>query len=125
MAQLEAEIARLKEALRQRQQIGVATGLWPHASRSLLSSMHAHCRRILTTKTVALLTQNWGRQGPAMTGPQWLLLIGIAVTLLFTWLLLIDAVARGRPKGKMLRLAAAYRRFSSSGALPDRNQGCG
>ena len=55
-----------------------------------------------------------------MTGAQWLLLIGTAVTFLFTGLLLIDAVARGRPKSKML--AAAYRRFSSSGALPDHNQ---
>jgi hypothetical protein len=55
-----------------------------------------------------------------MTGAQWLLLIGTAVTFLFTGLLLIDAVARGRPKGKML--AAAYRRFSPSGALPDHNQ---
>jgi hypothetical protein len=49
-----------------------------------------------------------------MTGPLWLVLIGIAVTLLFTWLLLIEAVARGRPRGKMLQLAAAYRRFSPS-----------
>jgi hypothetical protein len=57
-----------------------------------------------------------------MTGYQWLLLIGIAVTLLITCLLLIDAVAEGRVKRKMLRLAAAYGRFSSSGALPDRNQ---
>ena len=55
-----------------------------------------------------------------MTGAQWLLLIGTALTLLFTGLLLIDAVARGRPKNKML--AAAYRRFSSSGAPPDHNQ---
>jgi hypothetical protein len=63
-----------------------------------------------------------------MTGHQWLVLIGIAVTLLFTWLLLIDAVARGRPRGKMLQLAAAYRRFSPSAqqseasALPARNR---
>jgi hypothetical protein len=61
-----------------------------------------------------------------MTGHQWLLLIGIAVTLLFTWLLLIDAVARGRPRGKMVQLAAAYRRFSPSApqseALPGRNR---
>ena len=63
-----------------------------------------------------------------MTGLLWLVLIGIAVTLLFTWLLLIDAVARGRPRGKMRQLAAAYRRFSPSApqskasALPDRNR---
>jgi hypothetical protein len=63
-----------------------------------------------------------------MTGPLWLVLIGIAVTLLFTWLLVIDAVARGRPRGKMLQLAAAYRRFSPSApqteasALPGRNR---
>ena len=57
-----------------------------------------------------------------MTGYPWLVLIGIAVALLFTWLLLIDAVARGRLKGKTVQLAAAYRRFSSSGALPDRNR---
>jgi hypothetical protein len=57
-----------------------------------------------------------------MTGYPWLVLIGIAVALLFTWLLLIDAVARGRPRGKTVQLAAAYRRFSSSSALPDRNR---
>jgi hypothetical protein len=63
-----------------------------------------------------------------MTSPQWLVWIGIAVTLLFTWLLLIDAVARGRPRGKMRQLAAAYRRFSPSApqseasALPGRNR---
>jgi hypothetical protein len=63
-----------------------------------------------------------------MTGPLWLVLIGIAVTLLFTWLLLIDAVARGRPRGKMLQLAAAYRRFSpgasqsEASALPGRSR---
>jgi hypothetical protein len=57
-----------------------------------------------------------------MTGYPWLVLIGIAVALLFSWLLLIDAVARGRPKGKTVQLAAAYRRFSSSGALPDHNR---
>jgi hypothetical protein len=43
-------------------------------------------------------------------------------------LLLIDAVARGRPRGKMLQLAAAYRRFvpsapqSEASALPGRNR---
>jgi hypothetical protein len=58
-----------------------------------------------------------------MTGIQWLLLISFAVTLLFTCLLVIDAITEGRVKGKMLQLAAAYRRFSSSGALPDRYQG--
>jgi hypothetical protein len=58
-----------------------------------------------------------------MTGTQWLLLISFAVTLLFTCLLLIDAITEGRLKDKMLQLAAAYRRFSSSGALPDRYQG--
>jgi hypothetical protein len=64
-----------------------------------------------------------------MTGLLWLVLIGIAVTLLFTWLLLIDAVARGRPRGKVRQLAAAYRRFSPSApqseasALPGRNRG--
>jgi hypothetical protein len=57
-----------------------------------------------------------------MTGYPWLVLIGITVALLFSWLLLIDAVARGRPKGKTVQLAAAYRRFSSSGALPDHNR---
>jgi hypothetical protein len=57
-----------------------------------------------------------------MTSPQWLVLIGIAVTLLFTWLLLIDAVARGRLNGKMNQLDAAYRRFSSSGVQPGRNR---
>ena len=38
-----------------------------------------------------------------MTGHQWLLLIGTAVTFLFTGLLLIDALARGRPKGRCWR----------------------
>jgi hypothetical protein len=50
-------------------------------------------------------------------------LIGIAVALLITWLLLIAGLVRGRRKGKMLQLAAAYSRFSSSGALPDPNRG--
>jgi hypothetical protein len=53
-----------------------------------------------------------------MTSHQWLVLIGIAVTLLFTWLLLIDAVARGRLNGKMHQLDAAYRRFSSTDVQP-------
>jgi hypothetical protein len=47
-------------------------------------------------------------------------LIGIAVALLLTWLLLIAALAIRRPK--MLQLEAAYRRFSPSGALPGRNR---
>jgi hypothetical protein len=37
VSRLEAEIAQLKEALRQRKQIGVATGLPAGASRLLLS----------------------------------------------------------------------------------------
>jgi hypothetical protein len=58
-----------------------------------------------------------------MTSHQWLVLISITVALLLTWLLLIDAVARGRTKGgRTLQLDAAYRRFSPSGALPDRNR---
>jgi hypothetical protein len=57
-----------------------------------------------------------------MTGTQWLLLVSLAVTLLLTCLLLIDAITDGRVKGKMLQLAAAYRRFSSTGVLPDRYQ---
>jgi hypothetical protein len=57
-----------------------------------------------------------------MTGYPWLVLISIAVALLFTWLLLIDAVVRGRSKGKTAQLAAAYRRFSPSGDLPSRNR---
>jgi hypothetical protein len=63
-----------------------------------------------------------------MTGTQWLLLISFAVTLIFACLLLIDAVARGRPSGKMLQLAAAYRRYapsapqSEASALPGRNR---
>jgi hypothetical protein len=47
-------------------------------------------------------------------------LIGIAVALLLTWLLLIAALAIRRPK--MVQLEAAYRRFSPSDALPDRNR---
>ena len=58
-----------------------------------------------------------------MTGAQWLLLIGTAVTFLFTGLLLIDAVARGRPKGKML--AAAYVGFRRVVPCPTTNKGCG
>jgi hypothetical protein len=54
-----------------------------------------------------------------MTSNQWLVLVAIAVALFFTWLLLIDEVARGRPKGRMVNLAAAYSRFSSSSTLPD------
>ena len=67
--------------------------------------------------------------GPAVTGLLWLVLIGIGVALLFTWLLVIDAVAKGRPRGKMVQLAAAYRRFSPSApqseasALPSRGRG--
>jgi hypothetical protein len=58
-----------------------------------------------------------------MIGQQWLdVLIGIAVALLLTWLLLIAALAIRRPKGKMLQLEAAYRQFSSTGAVPGRNQ---
>ena len=50
------------------------------------------------------------------------MLIGVAVALLLTWLLLIAALAIRRPKSKVLQLEAAYRQFSSSGALPDRNR---
>ena len=57
-----------------------------------------------------------------MTDYPWLVLIGISVALLFTWLLLIDAVTRSGHQGKTLELEAAYRRFSPSGALPDRNR---
>ena len=54
-----------------------------------------------------------------MTGDQWLeVLIGIAVALLLILLLLIAVVVIRRPKGK---LVAAYRRFSSSDAVPGRN----
>jgi hypothetical protein len=54
-----------------------------------------------------------------MIGDQWLeVLIGIAVALLLILLGLIAAALIKRPKGK---LAAAYRRFSSSDALPRRN----
>jgi hypothetical protein len=56
-----------------------------------------------------------------MTGYQALeVLIGIAVAILVTCLLLIAAFAIRRPK--MLQLEAAYRRFSPSGALPGRNR---
>jgi hypothetical protein len=55
-----------------------------------------------------------------MTGDQWLaVMIAIAVALLLILLLLIAALVIRRPKGE---LAAAYRRFSSSDALPDRNR---
>jgi hypothetical protein len=56
-----------------------------------------------------------------MTGYQGLeVLIGIPVALLVTCLLVIAALAIRRPK--MLQLDAAYRRFSPSGGLPDRNR---
>ena len=48
-------------------------------------------------------------------------LIGIAVALLLTWLILIAALATRRPKSKVVQLEAAYRQFSSSGVLPSRN----
>jgi hypothetical protein len=57
-----------------------------------------------------------------VTRDHWLVLVGIAVALLVIWLLLFYAVARGRSKGKKLQLEEAYRRFASSGALPDRNR---
>jgi hypothetical protein len=58
-----------------------------------------------------------------MTGHLWLdVLIGIAGAILLTCLLLIAALDIRRPTGKMRQLAAAYRRFSSSGALPGRNR---
>jgi hypothetical protein len=47
-------------------------------------------------------------------------LIGIAVALLLTWLLLIAALVITRPK--TLQLEAAYRRFSPSNALPGSNR---
>jgi hypothetical protein len=55
-----------------------------------------------------------------MAGHQ--VMIGIAVALLLTWLLLIAALAIRRPKGKKLQLEAAYRRFSPSGDLPGGNR---
>jgi hypothetical protein len=48
-------------------------------------------------------------------------LIGIAVFLLLTWLLLAALVVRG-PKGRTLQLEAAYRQFSPSGVAPGRNR---
>ena len=58
-----------------------------------------------------------------MTGHEWLdVLIAVAVALLITCLLLVAALDIGRPEGKPLQLAAAYRRFSSNGSLPRRNQ---
>lgn len=53
------------------------------------------------------------------------MLIGIAVALLVTWLLLIAALAIGSRKDKTRQLAAAYQRFSSSDALPGRNRRMG
>ena len=50
------------------------------------------------------------------------MLIGIAVALLLTWLILIAALAIRRPKSKVVQLEAAYRQFSSSGVLPGRNR---
>ncbi|HEX3205491.1 MAG TPA: hypothetical protein VHQ68_04560, partial [Propionibacteriaceae bacterium] len=53
------------------------------------------------------------------------MLIGVAVALLLTWLLLIAALAIGSRKDKRHQLAAAYQRFSSSDALPGRNRRIG
>lgn len=47
-------------------------------------------------------------------------LFGVAVALLLTWLILIEALAI--PKRKVLQLEAAYRRFSSLGAEPRRDE---
>jgi len=49
-------------------------------------------------------------------------LIGIAVALLLTWLILIAALAIRRPNSKVVQLEAAYRQFSSSGVLASRNR---
>jgi hypothetical protein len=58
-----------------------------------------------------------------MAGHQGLdVLIGIAVALLLTWLILIAALAIRRPKSKEVQLEAAYRQFSSGGVLPSRNR---
>ena len=58
-----------------------------------------------------------------MVGHQGLdVLIGIAVALLLTWLILIAALAMRRPMSKVVQLEAAYRQFSSSGVLPTRNR---
>jgi hypothetical protein len=58
-----------------------------------------------------------------MVGHQVLdVLIGVAVALLLTWLILIAALAIRRPKSKVVQLEAAYRQFSSRGVLPSRNR---
>jgi cytoskeletal protein RodZ len=49
-------------------------------------------------------------------------LVGVAVALLLTWLILIAALAIRRPKSKVVQLEAAYRQFSSGGVLPSRNR---
>jgi len=57
-----------------------------------------------------------------MAGHQGLdVLIGIAVALLLTWLILITLAIR-RPTSKVVQLEAAYRQFSSSGVQPSRNR---
>jgi hypothetical protein len=54
-----------------------------------------------------------------MTVHHWApVLFGIAVALFSTWLLLIAALAIPIPTRKRFQLQAAYRRFSSSRALP-------
>jgi hypothetical protein len=61
------------------------------------------------------------RQGPGVTVHQWApVLGGIAVALLSTWLLLITALAI--PTRKRSQLETAHRQFSSSGALPLRDE---
>ena len=58
-----------------------------------------------------------------MAGHQGLkVLIGVAVALLLTWLILIAVLAIRRPKSKVVQLEAAYRQFSSSGVQPSHNR---
>ena len=72
MAQLEAEIAQLKDALARRQQIGVATGLLaqrfsvtPDRAWSLLVRLSQNCHVKVRDIAQALINAHCGRPNPA------------------------------------------------------------
>ena len=72
VAQLEAEIAQLKDALARRQQIGVATGLLaqrfgvtPERAWSLLVRLSQNCHVKIRDIAQALINAHCGRPNPA------------------------------------------------------------
>jgi hypothetical protein len=69
---------------------------------------------VLQTPQARVCSELW----PVIRAPE--MLIGFAVALLLTWLLLIAVLVIRRPK--TLQLEAAYRRFSPTNALPPRRE---